>query len=328
MICAIGTSTGGTDPVSALFALKRLPVRHVLSRDFASLPERHLGDGHPVLGVIAAETWASFGLDVGNPQHDRPLLEAAHTLWSPRVTFYEIANEPDLVSMMNLSPARFESLLKAACAVFHAGGSHVSPQLISGGLGSGGAAGPAYLRKVIVPRCYWVGVHAYNSRIETLPGVFFPDASYGFQEIHAFLNAFGAWAKHGLALTEWGTTDDDPGFVVPYISLMLDVLRSRSDTRLASWFSLSDNQAGSPHGLVRRDGTPKPQLEAYRQETQTMPEFKLGFKTFAAQHPEVGKALSDELYVTADWSQQIAEGGVLHYTKLDNTTRFHPFPKA
>lgn len=59
-----------------------------------------------------------------------------------------------------------------------------------------------------------------------------------------------------------------------------------------------------------------------------MPEFRFGFLDYAKAHPEVGKPLSDELYVTPDWSQQVAEGGVLHYTKLDNTVRLQPFPKA
>lgn len=59
-----------------------------------------------------------------------------------------------------------------------------------------------------------------------------------------------------------------------------------------------------------------------------MPEFKLGFKTFADAHKaEVGKALSDERYFAPDVSVQIAEHGVLFYAGQSNEMVFLPAKK-
>lgn len=50
-----------------------------------------------------------------------------------------------------------------------------------------------------------------------------------------------------------------------------------------------------------------------------MAEFKFGFKTYADAHPAIGKPLTDETYFTPDTSMQLAEGGVLWYSKSANT---------
>lgn len=49
-----------------------------------------------------------------------------------------------------------------------------------------------------------------------------------------------------------------------------------------------------------------------------MPAFKLGFKTYADAHPNIGKPLTDETYFTPDTSMQMAEGGILWYSKAAN----------
>lgn len=53
-------------------------------------------------------------------------------------------------------------------------------------------------------------------------------------------------------------------------------------------------------------------------------EFKFGNKAFADANPKIGKPLDDELYITPNTSIQFAEGGVLYYSKTDNTTRCLP----
>ncbi len=75
---------------------------------------------------------------------------------------------------------------------------------------------------------------------------------------------------------------------------------------------------------------PLPLLETFKQLAKEfhVPEFLYGFKVYADAHKaEVGKPLSDERYFAEDMSVQLAEGGLLVYSKLTNETRFMPAGK-
>jgi hypothetical protein len=63
--------------------------------------------------------------------------------------------------------------------------------------------------------------------------------------------------------------------------------------------------------------------------TVAAPAFKLGFADYAAAHPEIGKALSEEAYLldsngAGQLSLQLSEGGLLAYAKATNETRLMP----
>jgi hypothetical protein len=73
----------------------------------------------------------------------------------------------------------------------------------------------------------------------------------------------------GVAISEWGCTDDAPPFAQEYIRRWLAIVREHPEVKLAEWFALSDRQHPStPHGLIRRDGSRKPQFDIYATEAR------------------------------------------------------------
>lgn len=311
----ICTSTGGDDDAQALADLGVQTVRVALTKEHSDVPVQHRMRGRQVVGVVCAETFNAFGYSILAKVDHHKTLELVRQRWGALLYWVEVGNEPDDPgSASSGMPAEtWEHLLSAACAVFHGYGPHDTPQLISGGLSTGQ---PSYLSNISIPPCNWFGMHSYNQRLHG-----WPSPTYGFGELEPYLDAYrSVWSKlRGIALTEWGVTDDAPAFASEYISRFLGIVRERPEVKLAAWFALSDKQAVSPHGLLRADGSRKPQFTTYAREA-TVPEFKLGFKDYADAHPKIGKPLSDERYFSEehDVSIQIAEGGVLYYAKASN----------
>lgn len=301
--------TGGTDDFQALADLHQPLVRVALTKAHSDVPQWHRRQGRRVIGVVCAETFDAFGLDRDSYSRCAPLVQQR---WGALLDYLEIGNEPDDpgASSFGIPPESFERMVWMFHATFH-DGQHDTPKIITGGLSSGQ---PAYLNGVALPACSLLGLHSYNERLRG-----WPSAGYGFGDLESYIGAYQhVWSEMaGVALTEWGTTDDSDPFASEYIRHFLAVVREHPEVKLAAWFALSDSQSSTRHGLLRTDGTRKPQFTTYQKEL-SMPTFKLGFKDYADQHPKIGKPLTDETYFTPDTSVQIAEGGVLWYSKGAN----------
>jgi hypothetical protein len=314
LIAGLCCATDGSDDQQALADLSVPVVRVALTKAHSGVPVQHRMRGRQVIGVVCAETFNAFGYSILAGVDHHKALQLVQQRWGPLLAYVEIGNEPDDpgAASSGMPAETWAHLLQTACEVFHPT-NHDTPQLISGGLSTGQ---PSYLSDVSIPPCNWFGMHAYNQRLHG-----WPSPTYGFGELEPHLDAYRlVWSKlRGIALTEWGVTDDTPAFASEYISRFLEIVRARDEVKLAAWFALSDKQAVSPHGLLRADGSRKPQFSTYAKEA-TVPEFNLGFKDYADAHPKIGKPLSDERYFSEehDVSIQIAEGGVLYYAKASN----------
>jgi hypothetical protein len=263
-ICT-SSELGGDDP-QALIDLGAPVARFVLSKAQDGLARWHLQQRRRCHGVISAETFDAFGgFSAREVQDHHHVLVLAQQHWGATCAFVEIGNEPDDPgsASMGLPAATWSHLLQTACQVFHANGNHDRPQLISGGLSTGQ---PSYLEHVEIPPCMLLGLHDYNSRLRG-----WPSAGYGFHELEAYLASYEPiWSDMaGVAISEWGCTDDAPPFAQEYIRRWLAIVREHPEVKLAEWFALSDRQHPStPHGLIRRDGSRKPQFDIYATEAR------------------------------------------------------------
>lgn len=285
LITGICTDTSGQDDLQALTDLGNPLVRVALTKAHSEVPQFHRLRGRQVLGCVAGETFAAFGLDIRNVDDHRHGLTLVQQRWGALLTYVELGNEPDDPgdASTGMHAEVWTNLLRVGCAVFHPSDQHNTPQLISGGLSSGQ---PSYLNGIEIPNCNLLGLHDYNSRMLQDGGDLWPAATYGFHELGAYLGAYeSVWSKlRGVAITEWGITDDVSPFAGQYIEHWLsyvrrwpaitlnDPLPANPPVKLACWFSLSDNQHPvTPHGLLRRDGVRKPQFTVYRDELAYVP---------------------------------------------------------
>lgn len=308
------TPTDGSEQNADLVDLGAQIVRVALTKTHSDVPQWHRLQGRRVIGVVAAETFGAFGgFDARETAEHHHVLTLAQQRWGALLDYVELGNEPDDpgASSMGLPAKTWANLLRVGCEVFHANGNHDVPQLISGGLSSGQ---PSYLNGISIPSCNWLGLHSYDERLRG-----WPSATYGFGELEGYIEAYRPiWSRlRGVALSEWGVTNDADPFASDYIRRFVDLIRERPEVKLAAYFALSDMQSDTHHGLIRRDGTRKPQFSTYQKEL-SMPTFKLGFADYAAAHPKIGKALEDEFYMTPSISVQLAEGGLLTYSKTSN----------
>lgn len=166
-----------------------------------------------------------------------------------------------------------------------------------------------------------------------------PDVSYGLAQ--PTVRWHGAHVS-GVSKAADGTVRDTPrnrqlvrdwfwdaGRSIGYVAPLYAALLARWGDPLSAWCrwnkpnvdpAQNPNRANYERGLAL--------AEQYRGKEEPMPSFKFGFDEYAKNHPEVGKALSDERYFAADLSCQLAEGGLLVYAAQTNEIRFLPAGKA
>lgn len=298
-------------------------VRQVLYQGYDHGPDIYNAHalGLKMLGVIARESIGS---------------------WSPATaaTFYadnygdtidaiQVGNEPDILSdsSWTMEPAEASALITTFRLAFGESTTIIGPALANG------RGSLWWLEQLPLELLDAVAINLYGVRVRN-----YPTSSWGFDDLSTVVEAYtSALVSCPLWITEYGVRlDDVDGDVYKQGALIGELtaaLLTDSRVQVATLFAYDDIMAPG-FGLLDH-GAIKPAYTAFAraisQHGERMPatknaEFRLGFATFAAAHPEVGEPLETEMYFTADDGRVIAiqptTQGELHYYRDANEIHF------